>query len=68
MNKLETKLLNSFLRKEKTAKTLDLIVCIADDEWSEDRGFLIMERQDNGKVWQCWATSKNTIKDFIPID
>lgn len=67
MNVLETKLLSEFLKKEPKLKNLDLIVCIADDEWAEDKGFLIMEREDNGHVWQCWATNRNTIEDIVQV-
>lgn len=67
--KLEEKLLQSFIKyMGDEVKGLDLIIAFSPDTFPDDEGvysFIVMEREDNGKVWDCECTRSGKIKDVI---
>lgn len=71
MKELEEKVLKSFIKCEgKEVESLDLIVCIADDEFPDDEGIYqaqVMERQDNGRVWNCICTRTGNVKETYEL-
>lgn len=71
---LEEKILNQFVKIEKEAESLDLIVVLPDNEdkqleleesgtWSCE----VMERTDCGKVWELTLNKRNKITDWIEL-
>lgn len=67
MERLEDKILKSFMKKEgKEVEELELFVALVDDCWPDDEGIYsceVMEKQDNGKVWYCECTRNGNVKE-----
>ena len=66
MREMEEKILNSFKKKAKEAKDLDLIVSIPED-FDYEHECEVMEKQDNGKVWNVVCTRSGNVKDYYEI-
>lgn len=66
---LEQKIFEQFIKKMgKEVEGLDLFPAIEEDTWDEGENLcLVMEKQDNGKVWECSCTKTGKIKDIIEI-
>jgi hypothetical protein len=71
MEKLENTILQSFIKKMgKEVDGLDLIVAFSEDTWPDDDNIyqsIVMERQDNGKVWNVECTRNGRVKDIIEL-
>lgn len=69
MENLEEKIFKQFIKKMgKEVEGLDLFPALEEDSWDEGENCcLIMEKEDNGKVWECYCTKNGNIKDIIEI-
>lgn len=69
MMELEQKIFEQFKKMMKDEiKELNLFPAIEEDSWEDgDNCCLVMEHQDNGKVWECYCTKSGKIKDIIEI-
>ena len=71
MKELEEKILKSFIKKEgKEVEELDLVVATCEDEWPDYEGVYhaqVMERQDNGRVWECTCSRNGNVKETYEI-
>ena len=69
--KLEEKILRSFIKyKGKEVEGLDLMVAFCEDTWPDDEGIytcVIMEKQDNGMVWDCECTKSGKVIETIKL-
>lgn len=68
---IEEKILFNFKKKMKDeVKDLDLFVALAEDTFPDEDGVYscqVMERQDNGKVWDVICTKSGNIKDVYQL-
>lgn len=69
--KLEETILNSFKKKlGKEVEGLDLMVAFTEDTWPDEDGHyqtIVMDKQSNGKVWDCECTRNGNIKDYFEV-
>ena len=64
---MEEKILKQFKRiLGKEVKGLNLIISMPDD-FEEEPECVIMEKRDNGKVWDVVCTKKGNIKDYYEL-
>lgn len=68
-NELEQKIFEQFKKMMKDEiEGLDLFPAIEEDSWEDGENCcLVMESQDNGKVWECYCTKSGKIKDIIEV-
>lgn len=71
MKELEEKILKSFIKYEgKEVAELELFVVISEDEFPDEEGIYhaqVMERQDNGRVWECTCTRTGNVKETYEL-
>ena len=65
---MEEKILKSFIKyMGKEVEGLDLIVSIDPESWEEEHNCVVMEKQDNGKVWDVSCTRNGNVKDAYQV-
>lgn len=69
---LEEKIFEQFIKKMgKEVEGLDLFPALEEDSWDDDEPenlCLIMEKEDNGRVWECSCTKSGKIKTILEIE
>ena len=63
---MEEKILNSFKKKLKDVKNLDLIVSLP-DTFEELHECEILENLENGRVWNIICTKNGNVKDYYEL-
>jgi len=69
MNTLENSILKSFIKYMKNeVNNLDLFVSLPDEEtWDEEKECVVMEKQDNGRVWNVICNKNNKVIDVYEL-
>lgn len=66
--KIEEKILETFKKKlGAEAKKLNLMVSLDPEAWEEDHYCEVMEKQDNGKVWEVKTTRSGKVIEIYEI-
>ncbi len=63
---MEEKILSSFKQKEKELKDLELIISMSDD-FEETHECEILEKKENGRVWNIVCTKSGNVKDYYEM-